>query len=65
MSLSTLWYSIHSYRHLFQKPADIFSTHEGLLLRFRSDDTLVSKGFSVAYEAVDKSYGEEEEEEEM
>ncbi|XP_045475772.1 tolloid-like protein 1 [Harmonia axyridis] len=45
------------------KPADIFSTHEGLLLRFRTDDTLVAKGFSVAYEAVDKGYSEEEEEE--
>ncbi|KAK9878934.1 hypothetical protein WA026_003756 [Henosepilachna vigintioctopunctata] len=45
------------------KPADIFSTHEGLLLRFRSDDTLVAKGFSVVYEAVDKGFSEEDEEE--
>ncbi|KAL3278791.1 hypothetical protein HHI36_016314 [Cryptolaemus montrouzieri] len=45
------------------KPAVIFSTHEGLLLRFRSDHSMVAKGFSVVYEAVNKGFSEEEEEE--
>ncbi|CAG9768768.1 unnamed protein product [Ceutorhynchus assimilis] len=35
-----------------KKPFDIISTNEALLIRFRSDDTLVSKGFSLVYEAV-------------
>lgn len=42
------------------KPADIFSVHDALLLRFRTDDSLFSKGFSAVYEAVDKAYSEED-----
>ncbi|KAK4882987.1 hypothetical protein RN001_006306 [Aquatica leii] len=42
------------------KPTDIISMQEALLIRFRSDDTVVGKGFSLAYEAVEP-YGSEEE----
>lgn len=35
--------------------------NEALLIRFRSDDTISAKGFSIAYEAVEP-YGSEEEE---
>ncbi|XP_067013394.2 protein tolkin [Anabrus simplex] len=34
-------------------PTDIISMNEALLVRFRSDDTIVSKGFSAAYVAID------------
>ncbi|XP_063217252.1 protein tolkin-like isoform X2 [Bacillus rossius redtenbacheri] len=34
-------------------PTDIISIQESLLVRFRSDDTIVSKGFSAAYSATD------------
>ncbi|GLV41047.1 tolkin [Carabus blaptoides fortunei] len=43
------------------KPSDIISMNEALLIRFRSDDTISGKGFSIAYEAVEP-YGSEEEE---
>ncbi|CAG9855331.1 unnamed protein product [Phyllotreta striolata] len=43
-----------------KKPFDITSTHEALLVRFKTDDTLVSKGFSLVYEAVESSTSEEE-----
>ncbi|XP_066256660.1 protein tolkin [Euwallacea similis] len=43
-----------------KKPADVISINQALLVRFRSDDTLVSKGFSLVYEAV-TSISEEEE----
>ncbi|XP_050312817.1 tolloid-like protein 1 [Anthonomus grandis grandis] len=33
-------------------PVDMISVHEAFLVRFRTDDTLVSKGFSFVYEAV-------------
>lgn len=39
---------------------DIISTHEALLIRFRTDDTVVGKGFSIAYEAIEP-FGSEEE----
>lgn len=42
------------------KPTDIVSVHEALLIRFRTDDTLVSKGFSIAFEAVEPYSSEEE-----
>ncbi|XP_023349117.1 tolloid-like protein 1 [Eurytemora carolleeae] len=35
-------------------PADIISTEEALLLRFKSDDTINSKGFSASYFIVDQ-----------
>lgn len=41
------------------KPSDIISINEALLIRFRSDDTVVTKGFTIAYEAVEP-YGSEE-----
>lgn len=43
-----------------QKPTDIISTYEALLIRFRSDDTIAGKGFSIAYEAVEPYSSEEE-----
>lgn len=45
---------------MLQKPTDIVSVHEALLIRFRTDDTLVSKGFSIAFEAVEPYSSEEE-----
>jgi len=36
-----------------QNPADVTSMNEALLVRFRSDDTIVNKGFSAAYVAVE------------
>ncbi|XP_017774281.1 PREDICTED: tolloid-like protein 1 [Nicrophorus vespilloides] len=41
------------------KPSDIISTHEALLIRFKTDDSIHSKGFALAYEAVEP-YSEEE-----
>nr|XP_023021404.1 tolloid-like protein 2 [Leptinotarsa decemlineata] len=43
-----------------KKPADVYSTHGALLVRFRSDDTIVNKGFSLVYEMVEMSLSEEE-----
>ncbi|KAJ3641013.1 hypothetical protein Zmor_027542 [Zophobas morio] len=43
------------------KPFDIFSPFDALLVRFRSDDTFVSQGFSIVYEAVEDTYSEEDE----
>lgn len=43
------------------KPSEIVSPHDALLVRFHSDDTLVSKGFSIAYEATEPYNSEEEE----
>ncbi|KAJ3621320.1 hypothetical protein MTP99_003471 [Tenebrio molitor] len=40
-------------------PIDILSPYDALLVRFRSDDTFVSKGFSIVYEAVEGSFSEE------
>lgn len=36
-----------------QKPNDLVSTNEALLIRFRSDSTMSLKGFSVSYVAVE------------
>lgn len=36
-----------------QKPIDLVSTNEALLIRFRSDSTMSLKGFSATYMAVD------------
>ncbi|XP_076255661.1 tolloid-like protein 1 tolkin [Rhynchophorus ferrugineus] len=46
-----------------KRPFDIISTHEALLVRFRSDDTIPRKGFSLVYESVERSFTDEEEEE--
>lgn len=35
-------------------PTDILSVNEALVVRFRSDDTVVSKGFSASYVAIDQ-----------
>lgn len=40
-------------------PTDIISMNEALLVRFHSDDTIVSKGFSAAYAAVDQQDSDE------
>ncbi|KAL1489387.1 hypothetical protein ABEB36_014292 [Hypothenemus hampei] len=48
-----------------RKPTEIISPNEALLLRFKSDDTMVSSGFSVVYESESSYSGEEEEEEGM
>ncbi|KRT83831.1 EGF-like domain containing protein, partial [Oryctes borbonicus] len=37
----------------YAKPANIISLKEALLIRFRTDDTMVYKGFSIAYEAIE------------
>jgi len=42
-----------------QNPTDIISMNEALLVRFRSDDTIVNKGFSAAYVADDPMGSEE------
>lgn len=47
-----------------QKPPDIISMNEALLVRFRSDGTMVFKGFSASYVAVEP-FAESEEEEEI
>lgn len=48
-----------------QKPPDIISMNEVLLIRFRSDDTMAFKGFSASYVAVDPFDSEEPESSEM
>lgn len=53
-------------------PPEIVSTSEALLIRFRTDDSIVFKGFSASYQSVkpdiwsgeDSSEGEITEEEE-
>ncbi|XP_059469459.1 protein tolkin-like [Neocloeon triangulifer] len=40
------------------KPEDIYSTREEMVLRFRTDDSVVSKGFSASYQAVRNSIGD-------
>lgn len=42
-----------------QNPTDIVSVNEALLVRFHSDDTIVSKGFSASYVAVEPINSEE------
>lgn len=42
------------------KPPDIISINEALLVRFRTDDTTTFKGFSVSYVAVDPFDGSDE-----
>ncbi|KAK2718001.1 protein tolkin-like [Artemia franciscana] len=40
-------------------PQEIISLGEALMIRFRSDDTIVSKGFSASYVAIDDSENED------
>jgi len=40
-------------------PPEIVSTNEVILVRFKSDDTINSKGFSAAYVAIDESENED------
>ncbi|XP_065171165.1 protein tolkin-like [Atheta coriaria] len=42
------------------KPADIISVQETLLIRFKSDDTYCLKGFSIVYEAVERYDSDED-----
>ena len=42
-----------------QVPPEIVSTNEVILVRFKSDDTINSKGFSAAYVAIDESENED------
>lgn len=42
-----------------QVPPEIVSTNEVLLVRFKSDDTINSKGFSATYVAVDENENED------
>ncbi len=44
---------------LNQVPPEIVSTNEALLVRFKSDDTINSKGFSAAYVAIDENENED------
>lgn len=39
---------------------EITSVSEALLVRFRTDDTIVSKGFSASYVVVDQINSEEQ-----
>lgn len=41
------------FRLVFQNPTDVLSTSDALLLRFKTDGTIVSKGFSASYLAVE------------
>lgn len=43
-----------------QKPPDIISVNEALLVRFRTDSTMTFKGFSASYVAIDPFEGSEE-----
>lgn len=47
--------------YAMQKPPDVISMNEALLVRFRSDETMNKKGFSASYVAVDPFEGSEEE----
>jgi len=38
---------------VFQNPTDLISMNDALLLRFVTDSTVVSKGFSASYIAVE------------
>lgn len=42
------------------KPQNIISPQEALLIRFRTDDTMTAKGFTIAYEAREPFDSEEE-----
>ena len=42
-----------------QVPPEIVSSNEVLLVRFKSDDTINSKGFSAAYVAIDETDNED------
>ncbi|XP_022906933.2 protein tolkin-like [Onthophagus taurus] len=42
------------------RPSDIISVNEALLIRFKTDDSLSFKGFSIAYEAIEPYESEEE-----
>lgn len=37
---------------LLQIPPEIVSTSEALIVRFRTDDSIVFKGFSASYQAI-------------
>lgn len=41
-------------------PPEIVSTSEALLVRFRTDDSLVFKGFSASYQIVKPLWSEED-----
>ena len=43
---------------IFQIPSDIISTTEALLIRFKTDNTITSKGFSASYVAVESANSE-------
>jgi len=42
-----------------QIPPEIVSANEVIMVRFKSDDTINSKGFSAAYVAIDESENED------
>ena len=44
---------------MLQVPPEIVSSNEVLLVRFKSDDTINSKGFSAAYVAIDDNENED------
>lgn len=45
---------------LLQMPPEIVSTSEALIVRFRTDDSIVFKGFSASYQAVKPEVWSEE-----
>lgn len=39
-----------------QRPADIVSSQEALLVRFSTDDSMTARGFAIAYVAIESQY---------
>ncbi|KAJ8980750.1 hypothetical protein NQ317_013755 [Molorchus minor] len=50
----------HSFECLSQRPFNITSTYQALLIRFKSDETVTSKGFNLVYEAIENHSEEED-----
>lgn len=46
-------------RDSFQLPPEFLTSGESLLLRFHTDDTIHSKGFSLAYQALEANDDEQ------
>lgn len=45
--------------NFLQNTSDIISMNEALLIRFRTDETLSSKGFAATFVAIDRQDNEE------
>ncbi len=53
MTAASRYASHFCVRYCVQIPPEILSVDEALLLRFKSDDTINSKGFSAAFVVLD------------